>query len=65
MRPRRYRLRATVWLIRRIIAVLDRLGEWEVARLYPHAVNMPARNAGISRYDRQSYAGPTEYQETQ
>ena len=23
MRPRRYRLRATVWLIRRIIAVLD------------------------------------------
>jgi hypothetical protein len=24
MRPHRYRLRATVWLIRRIIAVLDR-----------------------------------------
>jgi hypothetical protein len=23
VRPRRYRLRATVWLIRRIIAVLD------------------------------------------
>jgi hypothetical protein len=64
-KPRRLRLRATVWLIRRIIAGLDALSAWEVARLYPHAVNIPARNAGISRYDRQSYAGPTEYQETQ
>lgn len=25
MRPRRYRLRATVWLIRRVISVLDRV----------------------------------------
>ncbi len=38
MRPRRYRLRASVWLIRRVIAVLNALSAWEVARLYPHAV---------------------------
>ena len=29
-RPRRYRLRATVWLIRRILAVLNRLSDWEI-----------------------------------
>ncbi len=35
MRPRRLRLRATVWLIRRIIAVLDIIGDWEIRRRYP------------------------------
>jgi hypothetical protein len=35
MRPRRLRLRATVWLIRRIIAVLDVISDWEFRRLYP------------------------------
>ena len=29
MRSARYRLRATVWLIPRIIAVLDALSAWE------------------------------------
>jgi hypothetical protein len=36
MRPHRYRLRATVWLIRRIIAVLDAISDWEFRRRYPH-----------------------------
>jgi hypothetical protein len=36
MRPTRYRLRLTVWLIRRIIAVLDRIADWELRRRYPH-----------------------------
>jgi hypothetical protein len=36
MRPTRYRLRATVWLIRRIITVLDALSDWEIRRWYPH-----------------------------
>jgi hypothetical protein len=37
MRPRRYRLRISVWLIRRIIAVLDAIDRrhhaWYLARL--------------------------------
>jgi hypothetical protein len=35
MRPRRYRLRATVWLIRRIITMLDIIADWEFRRRYP------------------------------
>ena len=35
MRPRRYRLRAKVWLIRRIITVLNRLSDWDFRRRYP------------------------------
>jgi hypothetical protein len=35
MRPTRYRLRATVWLIRRILVVLDVLSDWEFRRRYP------------------------------
>ena len=35
MRPHRYRLRLTVWLIRRIIAVLDAISDWELRRRYP------------------------------
>jgi hypothetical protein len=36
MRPRRYRLRLTVWLIRRIIAALDLISDWEFRLRYPH-----------------------------
>ena len=35
MRPRRYRLRLTVWIIRRTIAVLDLIADWEFRRRYP------------------------------
>jgi hypothetical protein len=35
MRPTRYRLRATVWIIRRIIAVLDVISDWDLRRRYP------------------------------
>jgi hypothetical protein len=35
MRPARYRLRATVWLIRRIIAVLDIIADWDLRRRCP------------------------------
>ena len=36
MRPRRYRLRATVWIIRRIIAVLDSIADLHFRWHYPH-----------------------------
>ena len=36
MRPIRYRLRATVWLIRRIIAVLDIISDLHFRWHYPH-----------------------------
>ena len=35
MRPRRLRLLATVWLIWRVIAVLDVISDWEFRRRYP------------------------------
>ena len=35
MRPRRYRLRLNVWLIRQIIAVLDAISDWEFPATIP------------------------------
>ena len=36
MRPHRYRLRATVWIIRHIIVVLDAISDLHFRGHYPH-----------------------------
>ena len=37
MRPRRYQLRLYVAAARSILWALNRLSDWEINRMYPHA----------------------------